>query len=662
MANEMLLVRPDWLILLASDHPTARLAATELQRTIQRIGGPALSFQSASDGGPAIRLSHGTSGDGFRRWYEDGILEIEGEGPRGLLYGVYDLLEALGCRWVLPGFDGEHLPHHDELELPSEALEQKPSFAGRCLILGHDYYLHDAEEWIIWAARNRFNTIFIHTIDEPMALAAAHLSTWQSVRAKLLPLLEQRSLTLELGGHGLAALVPRQLFKSTPEAFRFDGTKRTPDHNFCPSSPEAQALLRRNARRYFLANPEAEIYHLWADDILGGGWCRCEKCAALSPSDQALLSVNILAQELERLNPSARIAHLAYHDTLAAPSRVEVLPQVVLTYAPRMRSYGHAFGDADSAINREQLDALEANLAYFAPTERPEIGTRVFEYYLDGLLFKAVAPPTASLMREDIRAYKAAGVHTMQALMVNIRPWVFPPLNAYLFGRLLWDCEQSEQAILSDYAKARAPHLPAALLEAYNELGAVWPTFLALQAGESQPRMGIGFKQGPPADMLDYMDAPRPLRERHLEQMSRVIDRLEIGRSAWARVLAGATVTRASLLLEQQEWELNALVISFFYKRQRLYVLEGRGATPEVLRPALAEAQAALNAISAWGESNLDEGFARSNFQLFSTMYQMQLDTIEYRALAGPIRRQLLQYGSLARAVPHIARIRFGRV
>lgn len=661
MPNDTLLVRPDWSIILASDHPTARLAATELQRTIQRIGGPALSFQSEGASGPAIRLSHGVSGDGFRRWYADGILQLAGDGPRGLLYAVYDLLEAVGCRWVLPGFDGEHLPHYDELELPSETLEQQPSFAGRCLILGHDYYLRDAEDWIIWAARNRFNTIFFHTIDEPLALAACHLSAWQSVREKLLPLLRERSMTIELGGHGLAALVPRKLFKVSPEAFRFDGTKRTPDHNFCPSSPEAQALLRRNGRSFFLANPEADIYHLWADDIVGGGWCQCEKCASLSPSDQALLSINILAQELARLKPEARIAHLAYHDTLAAPSRVEVLPQVVLTYAPRMRSYGHAFGDPDSPVNSEQLQALKDNLAYFASSERPEIGTRVFEYYLDGLLFKAVAPPTASLMREDIRAYKAAGVHTMQALMVNVRPWVFPPLNAYLFARLIWDCEQSEQQILEDYVKVRAPHSPQDLLSAYNVLGAVWPSFLALQAGEALPHFGFDISKGPPGDMLDYMDAPRPIRERHLEQMSRVIDRLEEGRTAWARLLEGATVTRESLLLEQQEWELNALVIAFFHKRQRLYVLEGREATPEVLRTALKEAQSALDSLVAWGEANLKAGFAQSNFQLFSSLYQMQLDTVEYRVLAGPVRRKVLQYGSLARVLPHMARLRFGK-
>jgi len=150
-------------------------------------------------------------------------VELKGDNPRGLLYAVYDFLEALGCRWVEPGKRGERLPSGTSLRLARARSAQSPSLRGRCLIIGHAAFLEEGEEWVAWAARNKLNTVFIHTTPEGVALGAAPEKQWLRKRGAVLPLLKERGMTVEYGGHFLGSMLPRKNFKKHPEAFRFHG-------------------------------------------------------------------------------------------------------------------------------------------------------------------------------------------------------------------------------------------------------------------------------------------------------------------------------------------------------------------------------------------------------------------------------------------------------
>jgi hypothetical protein len=646
-----------WSIELAGDDPVARFAARELRRTLQRIGAPPLPIVAHAEG-PRIALAYGAGGDGFARAADAAGLTISGAGPRGLLYGVYDLLEALGCRWVAPGHDGERLPRLEMVALPADASADWPALQGRCLIIGHDFFLRDAEDWIAWSARNRLNTIFIHTIDAPLALGACHIDSWRARRPALLPLLQERGMTIELGGHGMSALVPRSLFRTLPQAFRHNGSARTPDRNFCPTSPEALALLRRNGAAFFRAHPEAELLHLWPDDILGGGWCRCERCAHLSPSDQALLATNVLAEALAELRPEARIAYLAYHDTQGAPTHVRPQRNVVLCYAPRSRSYGHALDDPASGVNAAYARDLRENIAWFEAAGCGE--HRIFEYYLDGLLFKSALPPLTPVLPGDIAAYRAAGAHAVQALMTGDRPWVAPPVNAYLFARLAWRPDQPVDALMATYAAARAPHAAQQLVRAHDALARAWQPALAIAPGEVVQRMDINPIAAPPADVLDYMAAPRALRERRLEQIERALPLLDEVRAAWRDVLAVPPALAEALRGEHAEAELCALQLQFVASRQRLYVLEGRGAAAALLVEAAKPAQQALDALLAWSHKYLGSPRARAGFALLRQLGQLHIDAV-LAPITGAAGRSLRQARTLGRIARLLARLRLAQ-
>jgi hypothetical protein len=640
-----LTLTPDWSIELTGAALPARLAAEELRRTLQRIGGPALPIVARA-AGPRIALRYGPQGDGFVRATDAAGLILRGDGPRGLLYAAYDLLGALGCRWLAPGADGEYLPRCERVTLPAETIADRPALSGRSLVIGHDFFLAEAEQWIVWAAHNRLNTIFIHTIAGGLPIGACRLSKWQHRRRDLLPLIAARGMALELGGHHLRDLLPRRLFRRDPELFRFDGVRRTPDYNCCPSNPATQTRLRNAMQAFVRQNPEAAVYHLWPDDILGGGWCACPRCANLSPADQALLAINQLAAALAAVQPEARISALAYHDTEAPPAQGTPLPNVDLLFAPRPRSYAHGIA---AAPNARYAARLAAQLAPYhnQPAARPA----VFEYYLDGILFKSAPPPLLTTLAADLRHYDAAGVHTVHTLLTGDRPFRSAPLNAWLFAQLAWHPEQDPAALLAAYAATRAPRTPTALSTAYWALEVAWRPALDhdptadLAARVEQLRDPVGT---PPRDLLDLMTIrPAPANELVLERLHGVAAQLAAGRTAWQAVIDGAFADAPRLAAEQAEWELGARTLEFFTARQQLAVLAARSAPRRQLRTALREAQGALHLLNAWAGTDVP-AHARANHRLMRLIFQLHLDAIDDHHVAMPWRRVGLR---LARAV-----------
>lgn len=669
-SGENVTLTSEWSINLISDDSVTMFAAQELCTMLQRIGGPRLPVVRHSDRKPCITMHCGEGGDGFAYYPDANGFMMRGSGPRGLLYAVYDLLEQLGCRWVAPGASGERLPHYDYVVLPRQVVQQQPALAGRCLVIGHDFFLDEAEAWIVWAARNRLNTLFVHTIDRPLALGACHLKLWRMRRAHLLPLLHERGMHLEVGGHGMASLIPRRLFGTMPQIFRYDGSRRVVDYNFCPSSVGAQNLLRGNGAAFFRSYPEAHVFHVWPDDIHGGGWCNCSRCRHLSPADQALLATNELAEVLDSINPYARLSHLAYHDTMGAPMHVVPRSNVVLLYAPRERSYAHGIGNSENPINNGYARHLQDAIAAFQCVSAgpAALEHRVFEYYLDGILFKSAPPPLLSVIQEDMRAYRDAGVHMVQALMTGDRPWLVAPLNAYLFARLAWEPEQDVHALVEDYAAihmkecATRVQSSLSLVKAYYTLAEAWQPVLDVEQGECVVKPMLQKRRDllahPPTDVLDYMGAPMSLRQKHLVLLDPVNGLLEQAQTTWDDVLCQENLP--NMEHAWAEWKVGVLLLRFMVFRQQLAVLEGREAPRVMLLAAMKDAQSALDALVEWGETHLPTRRAKATYRLLRMGQQLHLDALRNRTLAGPWERIWLRvrdYAWLAWFASHVVRL-----
>jgi hypothetical protein len=625
-----------WRIISPSADPVAACATAELAETLDRIAGGPYPAAEGGLGMPSLNLSHGEDElDGFTWQASPEQVALRGDNPRGLLYAVYSFLEALGCRWVAPGAEGERLPRGTRFELPAALVREQAALPGRCLIVGHYAFMDAIEDWIVWAARSRLNTIFLHVIEGPLALGAAPAWQWQAHKARAVPLARQRGMTIEHGGHGLAELLPRGRSRELPEAYRYHAGQRTPDHNFCPSSKEGMAIVRRNAEAYFRAHPEVDVYHLWPDDIPGGGWCACEGCRPYTSSEQALLAVNAVAEVLAEVKPAARIAFLAYMDTEAVPVRVTPRENVCLCWAPRSRCYAHATDNPACAVNvPHYAETFRTQAAHFP--HQP----RAFEYYLDAVLFKSLLPPLPSVMQRDLRFYREAGAHTVQALMTGDHPWLAPQLNAWLFARLSWDPEQDLDALLVDFCRATygaVGELPAY----YRALEAAFGLALDIVPEQVDREIGLTTREQlkhPWADMGDPAYAPPEVLREKRQANAAIEPLLQQAAQALgtARGAAAAAGLSGAWEAERTEFELAQAWLRFDLARLRLYDAVARTPIAWDARERYVEATAALRVVTGWGKAHIDDRRYRLNFlALHEGLWRLQLERVRAEHLSG---------------------------
>lgn len=126
-----------------------KLAARELDYHLSKMGGAAMPIVVTDDPtsikGPAIVLGDlavklgatpktaSPNKEGFRLLTKGDQVLIGGESDRAMLFGVYELLQKLGCEWVMPGEIGEIIPKSPTVTVPDLDESQAPDFEFRRL-------------------------------------------------------------------------------------------------------------------------------------------------------------------------------------------------------------------------------------------------------------------------------------------------------------------------------------------------------------------------------------------------------------------------------------------------------------------------------------------------------------------------------------------------
>ena len=128
----------------------ATFAASELRYYLSLMTGKAFQiYETIRECSVIIEQNEQYGIDGFALIPEEASLRIRG-GKRGILYGVYEFLEMLGCRFFTP--ECEKVPTVPEIDLNiKEAILQKPVLEYR----EHNY--RDIVEHPRFAVKSRIN-------------------------------------------------------------------------------------------------------------------------------------------------------------------------------------------------------------------------------------------------------------------------------------------------------------------------------------------------------------------------------------------------------------------------------------------------------------------------------------------------------------------------
>ena len=128
----------------------------------------------------------------------------------------------------------------------------------------------------------------------------------------------------------------------------------------------------------------------------------------MSPSDQQLMAVSGMLREIRKQIPTARMAYLAYVDSIVPPTAVSPEEGVFLEYAP-FAKYTATGEDASERIAKEK-EMIRPLMDFFGG-ESP----KVLEYWYDNSMYSAWQKPPKKFtldeaaMGADIAYYREAG-------------------------------------------------------------------------------------------------------------------------------------------------------------------------------------------------------------------------------------------------------------
>ena len=425
-----------------------RHAAAELRDYVRRITGVELpvSLESKRPSGKVIRLSSGEFvDDGFELSAKGDTLRIRGGRRAGVLYGVYELLEAYGgCGWFASGT--EVVPEAEVLSVPGNLRDrQMPDFVQRDTC-ATDVMYHPA-----FATRLRVN---------------GNLSC--------------RAATPEIGGlsdfrycaelpncHTFMYLMPPETyFRDHPEYFaEIDGIRRefgARESQPCLSNPEAVKIMTEKVLDIVKRHPECKYFGVSQND--NGNYCRCEKCRAVdeeegSPAGSIIRFVNHVAEEVAKIRPDAVVETLAYTYSIKPPTKTKLMPNVMpCICVPGTDSY-RPIAESRNESKRQFAD-------YLRGWGKVTSNLYVWNYVINFRHYTHPFPNTLAL-GPDLRFFKENGVAHVyeQHSGNNAAHSDFAELKAYLMAKFLWKADQPLEPLLdkffASYYGAGAPYARA---------------------------------------------------------------------------------------------------------------------------------------------------------------------------------------------------------
>ncbi len=430
--------RPNFRVVIPPHaSPVEEYAAEELQRHLNLMaerkklkthsarvsptaGAKTLLFLNNTDGCPDGELAT-IPPEGFCIRSRENKLFINGGGPRGLLYGVYDFLESLGCRWYTK--DVSFIPRLHNLPLPDITRAASPCFEFR------DIFNWEARD-PTWWVRNRLNGC-------------------------------QTTVPSHMGGqvkYGLfvhtfhTLLPPEEYFDAHPEYFALVGGKRR-RHNaqLCLTNPAVVDLVAERLALMMRAKTDCQIFSVSQNDC--EGYCECPQCSAVALEEGAqsgpiIRFVNHVAEKIEKEFPDKLVDTLAYWYSVDAPKITAPRHNVRVRLCSIRCCQGHGYGTCDHPESLRFLKALE---------EWSRITKQIYIWhYATNFANYPLPMPDYDELNANMELYKKFGVYGVfvQGMGEEGGGAETMALRGWILSRLLWNPSQPVWPLIDEFLRA----------------------------------------------------------------------------------------------------------------------------------------------------------------------------------------------------------------
>lgn len=417
--------------------------ATQLRYYLARITIAPFEIK-INDGGKGIYISldKSYSDDEFSLKTENDSLYITG-GKRGVIYGGYELLEIIGCRFFTP--DCEKIPTLTKLEIENINKREKPVFEFRDTDYG------SIKRFAKFATQCRIN------------------GRWNDI-----PEMLGGSIKYALGAHSFAVLVPHHEYRDThPEYFSFYNGRRQAvkdDHwQLCLTNPELIDIVVENARKILKENPDRKILSISQNDNPYS--CQCENCLKSdaeegSPVGTLIKFVNRVAEILEPEFPDVTFDILAYHYTRPASKKTQTRHNVCVRLCASTTCFAHPYDKCDDRTRAVKHPNGKTSLFIEDLVEWSKVCNRLYVWdYTSNFPLYPMPFPNWRVLKPNLQTLAKNNVKgVFEEANCAYRGGVdFNELRTYLLSKLMWnpdcDIDAHRKEFMEYYYGAAAPHL-----------------------------------------------------------------------------------------------------------------------------------------------------------------------------------------------------------
>jgi hypothetical protein len=354
--------------------------------------------------------------DGYVVRVRDGRVSICGARDVGTVYGVYALLERLGCRFYAPSC--EVVPETAALTIPDGTISARPVYEFR-MVAGNLKLGHTPKDDLMAPSE----------IGEPgnIVHAAAYLLPYDKYHPE-----HPEYFALQKDGRRLSKEFHGEHF----------------DVHLCLSNPDVRRISAE--RLIALMDQQADRKFFGVSQGDGFAWCECEQCKALDSTpgvmtDRLLDYVNAVAREVAKKHPDKRILTLAYTNaTSPPPTRVMPEPNVMVQYCPYPHRTDCSSHDLTCEKNQQGLADLTGWLA------KCPRNMYIFDYPTG---YQNWYEPFGSFwaMERKLRRYAKGGV---RGLYYCGTPQNFRELFIYVQSKLQWQPDVPVEPLIGEFIAA----------------------------------------------------------------------------------------------------------------------------------------------------------------------------------------------------------------
>ena len=425
--------------------PQGLYAADELRYYLSLITAAQFEIVKNKLNMPAVILQYtdaeeiGEDGFSIRSAGKDMIIT---GGKRGIIYGVYELLEKLGCRFFTALC--EKIPIKASLLMPVINETHIPVLEYR----EHNYA--DAVKYTRFAVKCRLNGAH-HKIREKHG---GHMSYAWYV-------------------HTFQHMVPPEKYATEhPEYYALVNGKRPSlkqRFQLCLSNPEVLKISIDSARDALIKNPKARIISISQNDWHGN--CTCDDCKRIdneegSPAGLLLRFVNAIAETLEPEFPGVIFDTLAYMYTRPAPKITKPRHNVCVRLCSIECCFSHSLETCDD--NKRAVKRPDGSISTFMNDLRDwgKICNRMYIWdYTTCFAHYPTPHPNWNTLQPNMKAFVQNNVKgVFEQANGSVGGGVdLNELRLYLISKLLWnpntDLEKHMTEFLEFYYGKAAPFI-----------------------------------------------------------------------------------------------------------------------------------------------------------------------------------------------------------